>query len=163
MNIIFNVAAVVASSIVACRSFVSLANFRQTDVYVHSAVPHSARLGSPGSGDVLESRAGIGRLAKNNRGTTDNIAGSAFRSMDAGVGSMGQACGMCELGTGTISSFAGTNSKRVCDFEGISENGSVVVHDFDGVMMGHRMDDVDLETAESLGHGHGHTSIVSRV
>ena len=111
---------------------------------------------------MLDSRAGIGRLAKNNRGTTNNIAGSAFRSMGAGVGSMGQACGMGELGTGTIISFAGTSSKRVCDFEGISENGSVVVHDYDGVMMGHRMDDVDLETAESSGHGHGHTSIVSQ-
>jgi hypothetical protein len=36
MNTIFTVPAAVAASIVACRSFVSLANFLHKDIYVHS-------------------------------------------------------------------------------------------------------------------------------
>jgi len=138
MNLVFSVPAAVASSIVACRSFVSLTNFRQK-VYVHRALPHSST--SVGTGEssrrkVIQARAGgvvtDGSDSSPTRkwgGAGNTIATTLYRGMGTGVQSLGQTH---KLGCG-------------CDVGGPRANSQVlvhVVHDCDGT------DVVNLEMLE---------------
>jgi hypothetical protein len=183
MNIMFSIPAAVASSIVACRSFKSLATFRQKDLYTHSSLPYSSRVGPGGRGisndDVIHIRAGVSATGgisndpnlvskKKKRGPGGNsIAGILFRSMGAGVDSMGQAYSMDELDTTrmtTTATFDGMDdSKRGYDFGGRTSSGgnaqvvvrteTVYEHDqHDGVQDAKVVD--DLEKAGSSIHGH---------
>ena len=169
MNIMFPVPAAVASCIVACRSFVSLASFRPRDVYVHSSMPCSTTRVRSGAGDVIQIRAGggvdDGTLGKKKRSARNlnTIAGITFRGMTAGVDSMGQAYTMNELDTTrTTTTLACTDSKRGYDFGGANESGHVMVHtettvhDHDDPLEDDRVRVVDLERGESLGYGRGH-------
>jgi len=184
MNIMFSIPAAVASSIVACRSFKSLATFRQKDLYTHSSLPYSSQVAPGGQGisneDVIHARAGVSATGgigsdpnlvskKKKRGLGGNsIAGIVFRSIGAGVDSMGQAYSMDELDTTrmtTTATFAGMDdSKRGYDFGGRTSNGEnaeVVVRteyeddQHDGVQSGSDVNVVDdLEKAESSIHRH---------
>jgi hypothetical protein len=172
MNIMFTTPAAVASSIVACRSFVSLTSFLHKDVYVHSTAPCPSRPhpsgGFIGHGDVGTNDFGCDSMTPKKKGSLGNsIAGIAFRSMGAGIDSMGQAYSMDELDASrTINSLAATPGYG---FSGTGESGGEVVHPGikvdgrDGVPMGHHVKVVDLEKVESLSHGPGHKSFVSDV
>jgi hypothetical protein len=87
MNIMFTIPAAVASSIVACRSFVSLTQFRGKDLYVHSAAASNMNGGSAtrvGGDAPVRGRPG----AKGGNA----LANIAFRGMGivaGGVDSMG--------------------------------------------------------------------------
>jgi len=97
MNMMFCLPAVVASSIVACRSFVSLANFQQSDVYVHSITAHPTTCqrppgGGSSGGDATRGLPAGGfasdsSLAKTAGGAGNIIAGIAFRGMGTSVDS----------------------------------------------------------------------------
>ena len=155
MNIMFALPSAIALSVVACRSFISLTNFRQKDVYIHSAARYpSARLrpgGSSSGGDVVQVRPGgyvndSGLTKKKDVGSS--IAGIIFRNMGAGVDSMGQVS-MDEVDKTRITSTLAAVEP--------DEDRGVVVH-MQTIMHGH--DDgqsgdinmVDLEKAESLGY-----------
>ena len=153
--------AAVATSIVACRAFVSLSNFRQQDLYVHSAMPyHSTRpraVGGAGSGNI---EARLGDPAKNNKGKGNTIANIAFRSVVAGIDSMGQShIAEDHDAMRTTSTLAVTNLRREFDFGSVSESRNGVVrigtmtHDHDHVNL------VELEKAESFGGGQGRKSL----
>ena len=171
----FTIPAAVASSIVACRSFVSLTSFLHNDVYVHSAAPCPPSRPHPSGGFSSHDDLGTDGLgcdsmtAKKKGGIVNSIAGTAFRSMGAGIDSMGQAYSMDELGASrTINSLAAAASRPGYRFGGTSESDEVVVvHDrtkvdgHDGVPMGHHVNVVDLEKVESLSYGIGHKSFVS--
>lgn len=160
MNLMFTIPAAVASAIVACRSFVSLTNFRQKDIYVHSTLPYSStRVGTGGdargggAGD-----AGEGSLTKKKREEGNTIAGIVFHGMGAGIESMGEAYSMDELDTTkTTTTLGALDSNRAYDFgrEGRDGNEHVVVHmetivhDQDGVQKGGHVNVVDLEKAET--------------
>lgn len=127
MNIIACIPAAVASSIVACRSFVSLSNFRQKDVYVHSAVLHppirTRNAGSSGYGTSSDDS-----RTEKKRKTGNSIAGIVFRSVTEGVNSMGESYGMEEFdATGTTGTLPVADVKPGYDLER-NANGHVVVH-----------------------------------
>jgi len=117
MNVMFSFPAGVATCIAACRSFVSLTNFRPTDVYVHAAAIHppTRRHPSGGSGGSDSS------LAK-----TNQRLGIAFRSKGAPVDSQGYSLDQLEPRTGDTP--ATVNPKGRCGFEGANESGEVAVH-----------------------------------
>jgi len=139
MNTVFSVPAAVASSIVACRSFVSLTNFRQK-VYVHRAPPHSST--SVGTGEssrrkVIQARAGgvvtsgSGSDSSPTRkwgGAGNTISTTLYRGMGAGVQSLGQTHKL----------------KCGCDVEGPRANSQVLVH------VVHDCDDADVVNLEML-------------
>ena len=166
----FTVPAAVASSIVACRLFVSLINFRQKGVYIQSVTPYSARGGGRGSGTggVVQDLVGA---EKNERSIGNTLAGIVFRGMSEGINSMGQAYSVDELHMRTAATVAALDSKRGHDLGGASENAHVVlcvettVHEHDSAWKGDSVDMVDLEKAESSSstNGHGHVSIVPNI
>lgn len=178
MNIMFAIPAATATSIVACRAFVTLTTFRNKDMYVHSAQPYSAtRVGSGnasggggggGPDSVVHGRANGGSTGKKG-GLGNTIAGIAFRGMGAGVDSMGghHAYSMDELDTTTSTlnvdkkyggsiDEAGYTSKVVHMGPGATGQGGgargVVVH-----KQSVEDSDVDLERAESY-NGHESTN-----
>ena len=154
MNMISCLPAAVATSIVACRAFVSLSNFRQQDFYVHSAMPyHSTRPRAVGGAGIGNIEARVGDPAKNNQGKGNTIA-----NMVAGIDSMGQShIAEDHDAMRTTSTLAVTNLKF--DFGSISESWNGVVrigtmtHDHDHVNL------VELEKAESFGGGQGRKSL----
>ena len=164
MDIMFTIPAAVASCIVACRSFVSLASFRPRDVYVHSSMPYSTTRVGSGAGGVIQIRPGggvdDGTLGKKKRSAGNTIAGITFRAMTAGVDSMGQAYTMDELDTTrTTTTLACTDSKRGYDLEGpghVLVHTETTVHDHDDPLEDDRVGVVDLERGESLSYGRGH-------
>ena len=127
MNLMFCFPAAVASSIAACRSFVSLTNFRSKDVYVHAAAIHppTRRHPSGGSGgsDVIQICASDNSLAK-----TSRSLGIAFRNTSACVDSVGQGYSLDRLESGTSDTPAAMNSKGGYGFGGADESGEVAVH-----------------------------------
>jgi len=118
----FTVPAAVASSIVTCRLFVSLTNFRQKGVYIQSVTPYSTHVATggmgSGAGDVVQDLVGAG---KNGRGMGNTLAGIVFRITSEGVDSMGQAYSMDELHTRTTATVAALDSTRGHDLDGTSE------------------------------------------
>jgi hypothetical protein len=163
MNLMFNIPAASVSSIVACHLFISLTNFRQHDVYIHSVRPYlPTRVRCEGSGrNVSQAHVGGGhgsddRLAKKMRNT---VAGIAFRVIGEGVDSMSPAhtCSISELGaTRTISSLAAVDLRPNL---GVNKSGEVVVHadtvrsDGDGGKGDNGANAADLDEVESLTHG----------
>jgi hypothetical protein len=152
MNMMFCLPAVVASSIVACRSFVSLANFQQSDVYVHSMTAHpTTRQRPPGGGfsggDATRglpagSFASDGSLAKTTGDAGNIIAGIAFRGMGASVDSVSQGYDPGELNAPrTISAAAAEDSKCGYGIGDTSESGEVVLH---VEMTAHEHDDMSV-------------------
>ena len=130
MNIMFNGPAVIATSIVACRSFVSLSTFRQKGVHIHSAPRYSssASEGSRGGGAIRAREDGGvtngGRRAKEQRVMGNATAGFTLRSMAEGIDSMGQLYSMDVLDLKRTSSMlGGADSSR-----GPGGNGQVVVY-----------------------------------
>jgi len=105
MNIMFNIPATVTTSIVSCRSFVSLTNFTQNDVYIHPAGPQPTRFchGGGSGNHVIQAHTSYDCGANDNSnkrggGRSKLIAGIAFRSMGAGAAdSMDQVYCMGEL------------------------------------------------------------------
>jgi len=175
MNIMFTIPAVVASSTVACRSFVSVTSFLHKDVYVHSAAPCAPSRPHPsgrfrGHDDVgTDSLSCDSRTPKKKGSIGNSIAGIAFRSMGTGIDSMGRARSMDELDASrTIDSFAATDSRPGYAFGGTSESGEVVhegtdIDGGDGVPMSHHVNVVGLEKTESSSHGLGRKSSLSDV
>jgi hypothetical protein len=168
----FNIPATVTTSVVSCRSFVSLTNFTPNDVYVYPAGPHPARFRAGGSGNgVIQAHTSYGcggaKDNSNKRGGGKSIAGIAFRSMGAGAAeSMDQAYCMDEL-TARRGITPDMDRKSRHDFGDASEPSGVLVHiativERDGVAQREtHEDETDLEKAESLSHGH--KSFVPRV
>ena len=166
MNIMFTIPAAVASCIVACRSFVSLASFRPRDVYVQSSMPYSTTRVGSGAGNVIQIRAGGGvddgthGKKKRSAGNLNTIAGITFRGLTAGVDSMGQAYTMGELDTTrTTTTLACTDSKRRYDLGGtghVMVHTETTVHDHDDPLEDDSVGVVDLERGESLSYGRGH-------
>ena len=120
MNVIFSGPAVTVTSIVACRSFVSLSTFRQKGVYIHSAMPYSSGAGEGGGATRTRGNGGVtndNRRAKKQRVMGKATAGSTLPSMAAGVDSMGQPYSMDVL------DLEGASSTLEDDHE----NGQVVV------------------------------------
>ena len=157
MNRIFSLPGVAASSIVACRLFVSLNTFRPQNVYVHSARPQPPiRLHhAASSSDVVrQARAGGGGDNRNQKRAMGNtIAGIAFRIMSEGVDSMGEVHSMDGPGAATTIS-AVLDLKPAHDFRGANESGEVVVdiettmHGSDGASGENHANGTDLEKAE---------------
>ena len=171
MNIMFSGPAVVASSIVACRVFVCLANFQHNKVYVHSGVrypPTGTRFGGSGSGGDIEASRDIGNsLAKSKRSMGNVIEKITFRNVAAGIDSMAQSYDMEELDasrtTGTVSVL---DLKPENDFGGVNANGHVMVHTETMVHGHYDVDEVDLEKADSLSSSSGYVrkkSFVPRI
>lgn len=155
MNIMFALPSAIALSVVACRSFISLTNFRQKDVYIHSAARYpSACLrpdGSSSGGDVVRVRPGgyvsDSSLTKKNGGSS--IAGIIFRNMGAGVDSMGQ------VSMGDVDKTRMTSTLAAVEPDedrGVVVQMQTIVHDHDDGQSGD-INMVDLEKAESLGYG----------
>jgi len=162
MNLMFNIPAASVSSIVACRLFVSLTNFRQHDVYIHSVrsyLPtHVHREGSGRNVRQVHATGDGGEdgsddcLAKKMRNT---VAGIAFRIVGESVDSMSlaQTCSIGELGaTRTISSLAAVDLKPN---PGVNESGEVAVlavtarSDGDGGKEDNHANSADLDKVES--------------
>ncbi|KAF8302625.1 hypothetical protein DL93DRAFT_465819 [Clavulina sp. PMI_390] len=170
MNIMFTIPAATFTSFVACRSFVSLTNFRNKDLYVHSTQPLSnTRLGT-GAGAAGPSVIASGGTKKNRGGMA--IGGIVFRAMGSGLDSSmgggttvysnmdmdGMAAGGYSMDEMSMGRKHGEEKlKYVGDLE---HNGGVQVH------VGHQHvpespvteQQVDFEAARSdsrSGHGHG--------
>ena len=125
----FNIPATVTTSIVSCRSFVSLTNFTPNDVYIHPAGPQPTQC-RPGGGSgngVIQPHTRYGGGAKGSS-KLKSIARIAFRSMGVdATESMDQTYCMDELTTrrGTTPVL---ELKSGHDFGGASEPGGVLVH-----------------------------------
>ena len=135
MNIIFSVPAAVASSIVACRAFISLTNFGQKDVYVHTARyvptrlrPNEGRGSGPSPATV---GGGVGgglsdgcdaSFAKKRRGIGNMIAGITFRNMAAGIDSMGPVGSTDDLDISRTGILAVSDSGHERDVGGTDES-----------------------------------------
>ena len=171
MNTIFSVPAAVASAIVACRSFISLTNFRQR-VYVHPAPPRSSTPVSPGEGSgrkVIQIQARAGGVVASDSSPTrkwggvgNTIATTLCRGIGAGGKSLGQTHSTDELHTRgmTSSLLAVTESKRG------NANSQVLVHvvrDFDVAQSMEYADVVDLEMLELSSDKPGQKSFVPDV
>ena len=154
----FIIPAIATSSIVSCRLFVSLTNFRHKDV--HPAVPHPPTgprpSGGCNAGFAAQAHRGNGEgVATRTRHMGSTMAEITFRSMAAGIDSMG---GMDEFdATRTTSTIAVLDLRREPDLGDANENGQVVApaqmtarHNGDD-----SLDVADLEKAESLSHEHG--------
>src|ERR1700733_60067 len=125
MNMMFCLPAVVASSIVACRSFVSLANFQQSDVYVHSitALPtttwQSATGGGFSGGDVTRGLPASGFASDSSLAKTgvagNTIAGIAFRVMGTSIDSASQRYDPGELNAPRTTSAAAAEHSK-CEY-----------------------------------------------
>jgi len=155
MNIMFHVPAIVITSIVSCRSFVSLTNFTSNDVYVYPAG------GSSGNG-VIQAHTSYGSGANddNNRRGGGKLKLIAFRSMGAGSAeSMEQAYCMDELTTRRGCTPV-VDLKSWHDSGGASETGGVLMHITkiaerdSAVQRETHENETDLEKTESLSHGH---------
>ena len=145
MDVMFIIPAAVASCVVPCRLFVSLAELRRKNAHVQAAAPP---------------RPGRAADAQGRRGTGTTIAGTAYRNMVAGIESMGD--------TDELDVLRTTGTIAVLDLkpEGITQNGRVavhtetMVHSDDGE---NSVDMVDLEKAGSLSHWYGQRSFVPNV
>ena len=170
MDFMLCIPAAAASTIVACRLFISLKTFGQQDVYVHSSpsCPPTVRR-SEGSGAGVDHAHVNGgghydSLAKRNRGT-HSIAGIAFRILGEGIDSMGEVHAVDGHDTATS-----TNALAVLDLKPKSDsgclNGEVVVHIETTTHTSYGMQEenyanaMDLEKGESLGHEHGQKGFV---
>ena len=150
----FTISAAVASSIVACRSFVSLTNFRQNGLYVYSPMPRPA----PGirrsrSDDVTQVCASDDGSNAKKRGLGNTIAGITFR-ISVGIDSMGQVCTMSEVNMAArpISALAAAESKPRRDFGGVSGKDGAAAHvETTNVQSG---DHAIVGKGESLSHGY---------
>ena len=155
MNVMFYVPAAVASSIVACRAFTSLTNFRQKNIMhprppylspVSPACPHPNR----GSGNDAN-----GSVAKKSEGAGNTIMGAAFHSIVAGIDAMDQTYSMDEPDvTRMTRTLAIRDLECECDSGGADKNGHIVVHT---ETMVHE-DNVSVDAGgfgmtNSLGHG----------
>jgi len=135
MNMMFCVPAAVASSVVACRSFVSLATFLHSDVHIYSTTArrntHCRPSGGTSGGDVIQVCASGGGCASvmKTAGSAGNIAVEIdFCNMGTSVNSAGQWHDAEELGVPRTTSLPGTvDSKSGYDFGGAGE-GCEVVH-----------------------------------
>jgi len=152
MNIIVNIPAGVAASIVACRSFVSLTNFLAQDVYVYPATSPTRFRSGEGSG--LEAPEGgsasDGNLTKKRRDTRSTISGTSF---SAGIDSFDQVYNMDEFHmTRTPTPLAAADTKYGHDFGGGNNTEQVAVHlealvyDHNGVQSVDHINLVDLES-----------------
>lgn len=132
MNIMFTIPATAASSIAACRSFASLTNTRQRDLYVHSTIHYSTPHVGAGGGDVIQARAG---------GTAKGVndMGFAFGDISTDADSIDQAYSMSTIDiTRMASTLAATDSR----------------HEY-GLGASQYVDVGDLEGVGSLSHSHG--------
>jgi len=109
MNLMFSIPAAITTSIVVCRSFISLSNYLSKDVWV---LP-SARVGFS-----------HGSLAKKKRG----MAGIIFRSITEGINSMGEAHSMGGFDTSRTTTFSTGPSRCRDDYGGANENSGAVIH-----------------------------------
>ena len=169
MNVMFTISAAVASSIVACRSFVSLTNFRQRDRYVYSSTPCPVTGTRPGgSSDITQVHPSEdGTCASNGnragrRGLGNTIAGITFR-ISVGIDSMGQVCTMSEVNMAArpISALAAAESKPRRDFGGVSGKDGAAAHvETTNVQSG---DHAIVGKGESLSHGYRQKVFVSEV
>ena len=127
MNMMFGFPAGVASCIAACRSFVSLMDFRPQGVYVHAAATRTPTRHPNSGGDIIQICASGGScddsLAKTNRS-----AGIAFCSKGAYVDSVGQGYSLDQLESRTTDTSPATNSKGGQGFRGANESSGVMVH-----------------------------------
>ena len=127
----FIIPAITTSSIVSCRLFVSLTNFRQKDVYVCPAMPHPPTGPRPGGGCntdyAAQAHPGDGKgLAMKKRRMGSTLAGITFRSMAAGIDSMG---GMDDFNaTRTTSTIAVLDLRREPDLGDANESGQVAAY-----------------------------------
>jgi hypothetical protein len=131
MNLMFTLPAAIASSIVVCRSFISLANYMSKDV----RVPHPARVGlsevTGGSDGILTHISGdVGHdnLAEKKRGIGSRVAGTIFRGISEGIDSMGETYGMDGVDKTRTTTLAAGHSKRRHDYGDANEDSHVVVH-----------------------------------
>lgn len=124
----FSIPAAITTSIVVCRSFISLSDYlSKKDVWV---LP-SARVGFSG---VTGSGVSHGSPAKKKRG----MAGIIFHSIAEGINSMGEAHNMGEFDASrTTTTLSIGRSRRRDDYGGANENSGPVIHM------------VDLERSES--------------
>ena len=102
MNLMPIIPAAVASCIVACRAFTSLTNSRHQDVYIHTARSHPVPSMRPHlvEGPARDDGGGNNSdLVKTER-MGNTVAGIAFRSMVAGIDSMGET--YCPSGPGVM-------------------------------------------------------------
>ena len=146
MNLMFILPAGAASSIVACRAFISLANFRSKAVFIPRPSPYPpARAGSGGTRgdrDITPAGAGAGGAIDNSftgktRRMGNTVVGIIFRSMNEGIDSMNEAHTMSAPDRIRMTDMpTAMDPKGGYDLESASENGQAVVHVH-----------VDLETA----------------
>ena len=152
MDVMFIIPAIATSSIVSCRLFVSLTNFRQKDVYVYPAMPPTDPRPSGGRNTAQAHRGNGEGVATRTRRMGSTIAETTFRSMVAGIDSMG---GMDEFDvTRTTSTVAVLDLRREPDLGDVNEVVAPVQ------MTAHHngddsLDVMDLEKAESLNREHG--------
>ena len=126
MNVMFYIPAAVASSIVACRAFTSLANFRHKSV-THTRPPYL----SPVSPTRPRPSRGSGNrsVTKESEGAGNTITGAAFRSIVAGIDAMDQTYSMDEPDvTRMTRTLAIRDLECGCDSGGADKNGHIVVH-----------------------------------
>ena len=165
MDVMFSTPAAVASSIVACRAFTSLTNFRQANVYVQPAPPYRPppRFGEGpggvdhvgGGGSDTDSDSGFAK--KKRMGGT--LAAIAFRSVVAGIDSMS---GADDFGAARTTGTLVLDLKPEYPLGGASANDQVIVQK---ETMVHRHDsEVEFgAAAKSTSHAGGQDSFVSNV
>ena len=149
MNFMFIVPAAVASCIIACRSFVSLTDFRRRNVCVQPAHRPSV---DPSGGNAIQVHAcgsggciGDSSHLKKVTSTEYSIAGSAYRSVVAGINSMGQTYGLDEFDTTRTTNTFATVQDMIRDYDFGNQNGHVLVHT-ETVEYRDAEDSMDMET-----------------
>jgi hypothetical protein len=167
MDFMLCIPAAAASTIVACRLFISLKTFGQQDVYVRSSPSYSPTIRrtvrrSEGSGAGVDHAHVVGggncaSLAKRNRGIHP-IAGIAFRLISEGIDSMGEVHGVDGPGMATSTNAL---AKPMSDSRCLNKDGEVVVHiettthTSYGMQGENYANAMDLEKGESLGYEKG--------
>lgn len=125
-----------ASSIVACRAFISLTSFQSKAVLIPRPTPYlSARAGSggtPGDKDIVRARAG-GAIDNSStekpKSMGNTVVGIIFRSVNEGIDSMSEAHTIGTSDRIIMTDMPGAmDPKRGYDLESASENGQVAVH-----------------------------------
>jgi len=77
MNLVFGIPAMIISSIVACRSFISLTTFLKRDACVHNVTTHPlsciTTVGDFRSNDVIQICAGCESAGSATKGDAENV------------------------------------------------------------------------------------------
>lgn len=134
MDFMLCIPAAAASTIVACRLFISLKTFEQQDVYVqcNPSYPTIVRRSEGLRAGVAHAHVNGGgncdSLAKRNRGI-HSIAGIAFHILSEGIDSMGEVHAVDGHGMATSTNAAAVlDLKLMSDSGCLNKNGEVVVH-----------------------------------